>query len=390
MLIVPTEDKLDWHQPPFVTIAIAFLCFAVFSTETDATITKYALIPSQMEWFQLVTHQYLHGDWLHLLGNLLFLLIFGSALEKHLGALNFFTLYLFTGVCSGWGFALLHTDSNTPLVGASGAISGLMGIYLAVYGWRRREYFAVLGPIVTSFRAPALVLLPVWLGYELLSAALSDDNVAYMAHAFGLMSGTAFYIIGSWCGLFHRRVQSSINQSDIEASAAPLTISAKAIKLENELRLVEALAVCRQQLKEQPTYEGLWYYAFTLAKRVSEAQIVALYRLLLAFQSDASVGFGWAYPIWQEHQSVLLGDSHLWTAKERIDLVYTLLIHNDHKPASHVITELVNSNLWSTDVATNAHASLLPLLITASAAHNAEAAAIRTILNAQPSSAPSD
>ncbi|QSP95342.1 rhomboid family intramembrane serine protease [Marinobacter salinisoli] len=159
------------------------------------------LIPAEMSLHSLITHQFLHGGWGHLLGNLLFLFLLGFTVEKALGAGRYLLAYLFCGVLAGLAFAAFDWNSAVPLVGASGAISGLMGMYVAIYGLRKIRFFYFLLVYFNYFRAPAIAMLPVWVGKEMYDYWFAGaTGIAYMAHAGGLVAGAVLvWLFGrSW------------------------------------------------------------------------------------------------------------------------------------------------------------------------------------------------
>lgn len=149
---------------------------------------RWGFIPERFSVPGLFGSMFLHGSFWHLAGNMVFLFIFGFALETALGRAMYLGLYLFSGLCSGllwWGL----DPSWIPGIGASGAISGLMGMYIGVYGLRRIRFFYWLGPLIGYFVAPALWILPLWLGKELFGLVRAADHVNYYAHIGGLISG---------------------------------------------------------------------------------------------------------------------------------------------------------------------------------------------------------
>ncbi|RMF19085.1 MAG: rhomboid family intramembrane serine protease, partial [Gammaproteobacteria bacterium] len=148
------------------------------------------LIPARIQLADLFSYQFLHGGWAHLIGNMVFLFLLGYALERVLGGLWLVALFLGTGVLAGLFFALLTPGSWVPLVGASGSISGLMGLYVGLYRLRSIRFFYMLGPYFNYFKAPALLIFPIWLANEIVYY-LSEpaSQVAYMAHAGGLLAG---------------------------------------------------------------------------------------------------------------------------------------------------------------------------------------------------------
>lgn len=136
------------------------------------------------------THQFLHGDIMHLLGNMFFLVICGFAVEAAIGHWRFLVFYLVSGVAAGFAQVASDWNSTTPLVGASGAISGVMAMYLAVFRFKKIEFFYWFFFFVGYFRAPALLILPFYIGKEFYSYhSDTESNVAFMAHAGGFVAG---------------------------------------------------------------------------------------------------------------------------------------------------------------------------------------------------------
>lgn len=149
---------------------------------------RFGFVPARFTVEGLFGSMFLHGDFWHLAGNMVFLFIFGFALEIALGRWTYLGLYLLSGLCSGLLWWALD-PAWVPGVGASGAISGLMGMYIGVYGLRRIRFFYWLGPLIGYFSAPALWILPLWLGKELFGLLRAADHVNYYAHIGGLVSG---------------------------------------------------------------------------------------------------------------------------------------------------------------------------------------------------------
>jgi len=162
---------------------------------------QLGLVPAELSLYTLVTHQFLHGGWGHIIGNLVFLFLLGFTVEKALGAARFLLAYLLCGAIAGLVFTAFSLDSPVPLVGASGSISGLMGMYVAIYGLQKIRFFYFVGVYFNYFRAPALVMLPVWLGKQVYDYWFADaTGIAYMAHAGGLVAGAGLvWLLGkSW------------------------------------------------------------------------------------------------------------------------------------------------------------------------------------------------
>jgi membrane associated rhomboid family serine protease len=162
---------------------------------------QLGLVPSDLSLYTLITYQFLHGGWGHIIGNLLFLFLLGFTVERALGPGKFLVAYLVCGALSGLVFTGFSMGSQVPLVGASGSISGLMGMYVAIYGLQKIRFFYFLGVYFNYFRAPAIAMLPVWLGKEIYDYWFAGaTGIAYMAHAGGLLAGAALvWLLGkSW------------------------------------------------------------------------------------------------------------------------------------------------------------------------------------------------
>lgn len=156
----------------------------------------HGLIANDFHFSSLITHQFLHGDIMHLLGNLFFLVVCGFAVEAALGHLRFLAFYLLGGVAAGLAQVAVDTKSGVPLIGASGAISAVMAMYLGVFRLKKIEFFYWFFIFVGYVRAPALMILPFYIGKEVYSYyADPDSNVAFMAHAGGFVAGAAMILV---------------------------------------------------------------------------------------------------------------------------------------------------------------------------------------------------
>jgi membrane associated rhomboid family serine protease len=149
---------------------------------------RFGIIPAEKLPVTFLTSMFMHGSISHLLGNMIFLLLFGFVLEVVLGMWRFLLIYLLSGIFAAWFFCLFN-NGWTTLVGASGAISGLMGMYIAIYGIKPIRFFYSLVIWFGEFTAPALIVLPLWLGKELLRQFYAPSNVANLAHFGGIASG---------------------------------------------------------------------------------------------------------------------------------------------------------------------------------------------------------
>jgi membrane associated rhomboid family serine protease len=148
---------------------------------------RYRKIPA----LSVLSAMFIHAGWLHLLGNMLFLAIFGNNVEDRFGRLPYLLLYLASGYVAAYGFAAVHPHSAQPLVGASGAISGVLGAYLVLYP-RARVWSLVPSLFFLPLRIPAWFVLGLWFVIQWLYAAgqvAGGGPVAYVAHVFGFVFG---------------------------------------------------------------------------------------------------------------------------------------------------------------------------------------------------------
>ncbi|MFI9819345.1 rhomboid family intramembrane serine protease [Streptomyces sp. NPDC052013] len=140
----------------------------------------------------VLTAMFLHGGWLHLLGNLLFLWIFGNNIEDRMGHLPFALFYAVCGYAASYGFAALNANSAAPLIGASGAIAGVLGAYLVLYP-TARVWVLVPFLIFLPLRLPAWIVLGMWFALQAVYSSgggVSDaGTVAYAAHIVGFVAG---------------------------------------------------------------------------------------------------------------------------------------------------------------------------------------------------------
>ncbi len=186
-LVMNSAERRYWteHRPPIQERFIDQL-----------SANEAGLIPAEPSLYRFITYQFLHGGWGHLIGNLVFLFLLGYTVEKALGPGRYLLAYLLCGAVAGGVHGLFHWNEPVALVGASGSISGLMGMYVAFYGLQRIRFFYFVGVYFNYFRAPALVILPVWLGKEIYDYLMAGaTGVAYLAHAGGLAAGAALVLL---------------------------------------------------------------------------------------------------------------------------------------------------------------------------------------------------
>ena len=148
-------------------------------------------------WYTLISSVFLHGGWFHLVGNMWFLWVFGNNIEDAMGPRRFVGFYLVTGVVAALAHVLTDQSSPLPLVGASGAISAIMGAYLVLYPKVRVHTLVFLGFFITRITLPAYFMLLFWAALQLagsfpaLAGVQSSGGVAFVAHLGGFVAGVA-------------------------------------------------------------------------------------------------------------------------------------------------------------------------------------------------------
>jgi membrane associated rhomboid family serine protease len=152
---------------------------------------KVQLYPSPLPvYFNFLSSMFMHGGWAHLLGNMLFLWIFGDNIENRLGHIRYIIFYLVCGIAAALGQIVLDSGSVIPMLGASGAISGVLGGYILLFPHRRVK--AIIFRFLTE--VPAYVAIGIWIVYQLVLGYMTDPGtggVAYAAHIGGFLAGLA-------------------------------------------------------------------------------------------------------------------------------------------------------------------------------------------------------
>jgi len=226
---------------------------------------RLGLIPANIQMSDLIGYQFLHGGVGHLLGNMIFLFLLGFTVERALGKSKFLIAYLMCGVFSGLFYSLFDGKSLVPLVGASGSISGLMGMYVAIFGLQKIRFFYFVGVYFNYFKAPALVILPVWIGKEIYENWLGEaSRVAYMAHAGGLVAGAGMvWLLGkSWL-----QIKEEFNEPDEEQQDDAFRKSyAQALALVGRMEFDNAKTQFQKLYEQYPENTGMLEHLFNLEK----------------------------------------------------------------------------------------------------------------------------
>jgi membrane associated rhomboid family serine protease len=214
-MFLPLHDRnpIRHVKFPYVTYALMALNLAVFLVQVSMPpqafewfAVEYGMIPIVVrdlvpqpvawlpDWANLVTYAFLHADWLHLGTNMLFLWIFGDNIEDALGHLRFVVFYLACAVLAALVHLAFNYDSNGPLIGASGAVAGVMGAYILLYPHARVfVLFRIVIPIPLPI--PALWMLGVWIATQIFNVLVgSQEPVAWWAHLGGVAAGVLLVI----------------------------------------------------------------------------------------------------------------------------------------------------------------------------------------------------
>lgn len=205
-----TVEKSKRRIFPFVNIAIVIGCVAIYLYQVYIVATlgipaltsftnEYAAIPSEVTdstplEIGLLTSMFLHAGLLHFVGNMLYLLPFGDNIEDCIGHLRYGLFYILCGLAATIGFILLNPDTSTPLIGASGAIAGVLGGYLALHPKGTVKGILIFVILLSRLNLPALVFIGYWFVLQLFStvASLGTEEVggvAYSAHVIGFIAG---------------------------------------------------------------------------------------------------------------------------------------------------------------------------------------------------------
>jgi membrane associated rhomboid family serine protease len=201
--MIPLRDTQPSRTTPFITFAIIAVNAAIFFYELslDQYSRNYlfelrGLVPARYHFTAILTSMFLHGGWLHIIGNMWFLWIFGDNIEDILGHWQYLAFYFLCGIAAGLTYVALNPESRIPTIGASGAIAGVMGAYLVKFP-RARILTLVFFFFVFFVDIPAAFLLIYWFFLQLISwvgtigysAASEQGGVAFVAHVGGFIAG---------------------------------------------------------------------------------------------------------------------------------------------------------------------------------------------------------
>jgi len=218
--MIPLRDSEASRRLTLANTILIVVNFAVFgwqlhlARESGPTLIRYAMVPARIThmsahvyvgtqrpgggfWapLTLVTSLFLHAGWLHILGNMLYLFIFGPAVEERMGHLRFLCFYLAAGIAAGVAMIAMGPESRVPVIGASGAIAGVLGAYFILYPGGRILTLVPFVILIQLIEIPALLYLLVWFAIQLYSGLVAGANgpfvggVAWWAHVGGFLFG---------------------------------------------------------------------------------------------------------------------------------------------------------------------------------------------------------
>lgn len=205
------DDDIRGAPPPIITWILVGINALVFlyeltlsGPELEQFFRTYGAVPSAIlqgeQLYGLFTAMFLHGGWLHIIGNMVFLLVFGDNIEATLGKVGYLIFYLVGGVLASLAFIAFNPTTSTPSLGASGAVAAVLGAYIVMFPRSQVRTLVFLGFFVTITRVTAFVFLGIWFVLQLLQGIgglgltqAQDGGVAYWAHVggfvFGLLTG---------------------------------------------------------------------------------------------------------------------------------------------------------------------------------------------------------
>lgn len=212
--MLPLNDDTPTTSTPVVTVTFIIACSLVFLYQSSlppnpgeifvyrfgaipAVLFGHAALPPEAAalpaFSTVLTSMFLHGSWMHLFGNMLYLWVFGNNIEDVMGSSKFVVFYLLSGIVAAFSHAITDPASTVPMVGASGAISGILGAYLLLFPHAR---VLLLAPVVGTTYVPAGIVLGFWFVMQVLSGGASlasqGGGVAFFAHIGGFVAGMIF------------------------------------------------------------------------------------------------------------------------------------------------------------------------------------------------------
>ena len=257
-LIQPgTPDSSDWSSKR-----------EIFENKLNQIFShRFGYSPARKNYFAAFTCMFLHGGLMHLLGNMAFLWFVGSLLEVGLRRWYYYLIgYLLTGVAGSLAFGAVYPISQGPLVGASGAIAGLMGAYGLLYARTKIKVFYSLGFYFDYANVPGWILFPFWIGNEFFQLFTSSDSqVAYMAHIGGLISGAVLTFCFMLAHKKEREAAEELLEEEETLSQVP-TLIEQGLEYLSELNMEQAREKMEEVLALEPRNQLALHHLFAIDK----------------------------------------------------------------------------------------------------------------------------
>ena len=207
--MIPLRDVIPSRTTPVVTISlivinlIAFVYELMLGEGVNAFLLYWGLVPAAFSWVTVMTSMFLHGGFFHVAGNMLYLWIFGDNVEDRMGHGRYIVFYLLCGVAAALAQTILDPDSTVPMVGASGAIAGVMGAYFVLYPHSRIVTLVPIFVFIQIMEIPAIFFLGIWFVMQFLSGVGSiataagepTGGIAFWAHVAGFAAGMSSVVV---------------------------------------------------------------------------------------------------------------------------------------------------------------------------------------------------
>ena len=245
-MFLPIRDDNPHTRTPYVNYGLIIACAAAFLWQLSlgeagnaavaafgltpghlfGSVTPNAGLPAVPATLTIFTSMFLHGGWMHFLGNMLYLWIFGDNIEASLGHKRYLAFYLVCGIAAALAQSISAPNSDVPMIGASGAIAGVLGAYLVLHPRSNIKVFVFL-IIITTINVPAFIVLGLWFGGQLLSSAAADPGapgVAFLAHIGGFVAGAVLVFFFKQRGV---KVFEPVHSKSFAADRRPLRVVAR-------------------------------------------------------------------------------------------------------------------------------------------------------------------
>ena len=212
--MIPLKDNIPTRTFPIITLGLVFVNIIIFAWQHimlnppagAMMFTYFGLVPKEFmtsfisrhdllpyNIMTIFTSMFLHGGFLHIIGNMLYLFIFGNNIEDRLGHPGFLVFYIASGICAALFQLFYDPSSEVPMIGASGAVSGVLGAYLVCYPYARIKTLLIIIVFIKVVDIPAILLLTAWFFMQFLYANV--DGIAWYAHIGGFIFGLVFAIL---------------------------------------------------------------------------------------------------------------------------------------------------------------------------------------------------